>query len=411
VTITKSSRYFKQRYFKQRYFKSIATRTFAAVTAMVVGLLFIFAEPTRAAAPWTDIFKKPSVTNASGFTSPVLKNEPTLEPARFLVPNEFDNHLQFGSILQQPQKPDRPRAIVTVGTLRAFNELGALKRDYLVILDFAPDVAEFNAALARLIAQHDRLVTLQTLIGTKSSLNSTDSVSERQRVRNVIEEKMKERRALGAAALPCEIEDRTLAKFLSKPALTGYAYDSWLSALHEWTLSDSRYQSTFFGDAISFDHVKNAIRENRVLSATGSLTGRSTMASIAQFLRSRQITVSELDLSNSLRGIVSLHDRSTLSQFAKNIQSLPVNDLTLVLATESTDQLTHANSDTRTQRSLGARAAAKDWSYFVIKFSDFSNRVASLKGGSDLDHYLKSNLSQEVKSTAAQQRPLCSLLF
>jgi hypothetical protein len=234
-----------------------------------------------------------------------------------------------------PQRGTKnPLAVVAVGTFRVFSLLAASRRDYLVSLDFAPGVAEFNTSLANMATRYSRIQLLGLLIG-RANFAVPQGFDERTYVRAVVDEIRVAQAPLEQATRPviADVDLAILMKHFEHQSGTRSNWYNWLNALHAFTESSPRWEAFFLGNEAGYQHVVNTIAAGRFAAVTGSITGSSAMKSIGATLKNAGAVVSEVDVSNALEGVVLNQGSAGLLHFELALLHLPLEKSSRVLAT------------------------------------------------------------------------------
>jgi hypothetical protein len=308
-------------------------RGLSALSCSVIALgLLLTGSPSLAGSPVTAILNllKPQPsrpTHPSGQNSLELIAENTKGHAGYISSNEFDNQVQFTLLNKSVQGTiTKPQVVVSVGTFRAFNLAATLRRDYLICFDFAPGVSEFNLTLSKVIHKYSRLQFLQILLNLDSIpflKKSAERAYFHEQITNFIQTK---------AILQTALDDPDLKWLLS--TLNDPAYQRrFYSALLESSRTEERWLANFWGSAKSYRHLQDMINEGRLLTLTGSLSGRKSLASLAKTLKQRQMVISELDISNALESIVNSESAQGILAFQSNLRLLPFDQDSRVLLT------------------------------------------------------------------------------
>lgn len=290
---------------------------------LVVWAVFMYSASTQAGL--LDIFwakrAQSDVLQTPIESGPV--SEDTHASADFIAPNEFDNYLHFREVA--PPSPGDGRAVISVGTLRAFNLAGVMERDYLFCVDYAPGIAEFNRALARLIVRFERRELLRLLLVDSKPIETSGNKPEHLALR----ERLAERNESGELA-------RSLTSAVTEDPDLKVVYDffvhgkddrpnwkTWVKAFAQFTESAERYEATFFGNQRAYEHLQKLIRSGRFFALTGSLSGHETLRSIGRYLAMRGAVISELDTSNALEHVERAEKNVGMLNFVRNAEELP----------------------------------------------------------------------------------------
>jgi len=264
-------------------------------------------------------------------------NENVNGDAAYIGSNEFDNFDQFARLSPTaPNNTSFSRATIAVGTFRAFHLGAALRRDYLVSLDFAPGISHFNMALANVISHYGRREFLR-LVLLQDSFNANSPEEEPQLVRQFANLRLADSAvsAEGAllATLATPFADDAELKFILHTLNEESHRKSFYKALLESTKNPQRWQASFWGNEDGYLHLQKLIRGQHFLALTGSLSGKRTVRSIAQFFTRYSIVASEIDVSNALQSIVGAEKRDGIIAFVSNLSALPVDEKSRVLLT------------------------------------------------------------------------------
>lgn len=312
--------------------------------------------------------------SAQNFEPREFRQEKTEAPATYVVPNEFDNHLQFRELRRSPA-PGKA-VVIAVGTFRAFNALGVLERDALVAFDYAPGIAEFNRALAALIARVDRRELLHLLAGAAPGTIASGP-AERESLRaHLLERKaakteFAELIAATGALTRAESDPalRTVLEHLRRAGRAGQ--NLWLNALLETTASPERFTATILGNERAYRHAGGVIANGRFVAVTGSLSGPEALGGIGDLLRARGLTVSELDVSNALEHVMANEGARGMEAFARNLARLPIQSSSRVLVTGYLRTTDHGDVHERLP-TVGW------WSYGQFDYGAFARLVPGL---------------------------------
>lgn len=290
---------------------------------VAVGVLLI-SSPSGASLLDYFLWPQEGQYDSKGRVSTNLISEHTEIASDFIVPNEFDNYLHYNELSRV--KDGVERAVVSVGTLRAFNLAGYMERDYLICLDYAPGVIQFNKALANLIAKHDRLDLLRLLLLDTETLQVKPDESEYRALRRRLamrEDAGELARAYELSGSTSDPDLKVIYGFLASGKSDRPNWRSWLKAFSQFTMNRERYEALFLGNERSYRHLQKMIREGKFFAITGSLSGEKAIRSISGFLRERGLVISEFDPSNALEHVVRAEKEKGMAAFIRNVEQLP----------------------------------------------------------------------------------------
>lgn len=253
-----------------------------------------------------------------------LEAQPENASSKFIVPNEFGNFFQYDRL---PEAPGN-RAALSVGSVRAFNLLGAGRRDSLITLDYADGVRAFNENLAKLIENSDRISFLAGIIGVDSK---RFDLSSRKGVLDAVDAALQDRRHPHSAVPHW---NKFYAALPPPPTqMSQSPWRAWLIALKSYAENEQSWNATFFAGETAYSHVKSVIRGGRFYALRGSLSGDLTLAAVAKILREKNYVVSELDVSNAIEHIANYEGHDGVRRFTKNLALLPKDEFSRVLLT------------------------------------------------------------------------------
>ena len=308
---------------------------------IIVAILIAISAALPAHARWFDGIFGSFASGGKNVGVPLpremLVEEATRAEDLFVAPNEFDAYLHHNRRRADPPVKNGPLAIVAVGTFRAFGLLGALERDYLIAVDYAPGATEFNLALARLMTRHKRIKLLGLLIGREDFAVPKDA-DERAFIRSVAEQLRAGKLSLTEATTPI-VRDADLRIVMSHfRHLSGSRsnWDHWLNAIVGFTESPERYAAFILGNEKGYQHAAKTIAEGRFAAVTGSISGPETMRSVGAALEHVGASVSEVDVSNALEGVAQNEGNKGLRRFEIGFLSLPLaNGAKMLLTIDS----------------------------------------------------------------------------
>ncbi len=279
--------------------------------SFIFGFFLMASGPTHADLPW----------------STLLLSEPTRGDASYIAPNEFANYVQFKALSRYNDGvPDTPRAVISVGTFRAFNLAASLRRDYLLSLDFAPGVTAFNRALAKVICKYSRRQFLDILLSLSPEPN-LNRFEERGYFNSQIKQFIKKKSLAQAPATDADLQ--FILETLNDPNHHSRFYQSLL----ESSRSDERWAANFWGSEKGYVHLQKIIKAGHFVAVTGSLSGTTSLASMGRFLAQQNLIASEVDVSNALEPIVNSEHARGIRAFVVNLKQLPMDKNSRVLLT------------------------------------------------------------------------------
>jgi hypothetical protein len=305
-----------------------------------------------------DTFKEPEGDNATN---------------KFIVPNEFDNYLQFNGLTESHSRSQK--AVIAVGTIRAFNLAAVLRRDILVSMDYSNGVIEFNNTLAEMIGTLSRTAFLASILGVEPG---EFDLSTREGVFEAASYAL-ERRTQSPSRNP--FVNRFMA-YLPHNTYGQSFWLGWIYSIKNYASSDLRWNATFFSDIANYEHIQKLILHQKYFSVRGSLSGSTSLKAIGRLLEKGGYKVSELDVSNALEHVAKYEGAGGITNFLRNLEALPTDSNTRVLLTADTriaPDITF-ESEPRTQ----------EWVYLVRTFRSLADAIS----GSRNDYELQSRLSR-----------------
>lgn len=228
------------------------------------------------------------------------------EATEFQLPRE-ELQLGIGYIKPNERQPqlsnsylrNKKGVLVVVGTFRALHSASIGQFEEAYLLDINESVCQFNSRhLSLFSTPSDRIDYLSTLFGSSELKAKFDAF---------------ERRKISSDELRAALT--TAAQQLKKGSFQNE--DGYLNQMIEFILDPQVYYNTFLGNDEYFSRLKNLVDNNKIFVVTGSLSGPKVMKWLAKKLRTQNLQISVLDISNSEDYI------SQRKQYLQNLESLP----------------------------------------------------------------------------------------
>ncbi len=300
----------------------------------------------------------------------IFSEENLLNDGSFIIPNEFNNYSQYNRL---PKHLEFNSTVISVGSIRAFNLVGVMKRDLLITLDYDVQVRNFNETLANLIRVSTRGEFLKAIFGLRSLGTSREEIAFGY-ISYAPQFSTQEEQKFSDFFMPRNISDPTtksggeltiwkkLWPVLDSRTRQELVWRSWQESLRKFANSEQSWKSTFFGSDEAYDHVRTLIKSGRFFSIGGSLSGDRSLRAISQFLKNNNYWVSEIDISNALEHIYKYEKYAGLQKFIDNIANLPHNSSAQILSTHN------LTTESATQLTASDPGWQSDWAYRITPF-------------------------------------------
>lgn len=236
---------------------------------------------------------------------------------RYIVPNEL-NFFEFSGDLK-----GMTGVLVAVGTFRALFDAGAGNFEEVYLLDSDRDVNKFNNEQLNLIAR---------------SKNRADYISQLfadPRVGAVISMYDSGNRSLKSVqtylkSVLASVHRRDYPHFFSEPS-------GFLEVMADILVTEESYRNSFLGSDAHFNRLQDLVRKRKIYVTPANLAGGRVIDWLGNDLEARGLSVSVLDVSNSLEYI---RQDQKLRTYLKNILKLPWTRDAKVLSTDYGGEIT-----------------------------------------------------------------------
>ena len=234
--------------------------------------------------------------------------------AEYAAPNEHYNYYQYN--IAKLGTFDQPTAAVAVGTLRAFNLAGVLRRDMLVAVDISQGIVTINEAIAHMIVQKNRQEFISSLLLFEETQARIDTAEQF--------------RALATLALDNHDGNREFRRILRR---TGNETAKWITEIRKYGTDAETFGGTFFSNDEAYEHVRSLIRNGKFHTRTADLGNYESVFELGEFVRERGHVVSEFDISNVMDYVANLTRSQKLVSFVASVDALPHDRDSRVLLT------------------------------------------------------------------------------
>lgn len=320
------------------------------------------------------------------FHSSETLNEPASRNAngKFIIPNELDNNLNYAMIPHSTRT--QPTAVISVGSLRAFNLMAVKRRDFGIAFDYSQQIADFNRITVDLVSDLDRARFLGALLGDLNPIHTREEFLAR------LDQKFKSRAEpqvpTGNARL-----DQFLSPLKSPPGSQQSLWLMWLMSIRQYANTPESWNATLFGSEENYEHLRRMARESRIRIVRGSLSGDKSLKAIAAGLKSKNYVVSEIDVSNAIEHVANQEGLAGIDRWRANLAELPTDADTRVLVTVDKRFVKDGQ--------FTGSAQVKKWIYSSFKVSEFSEAIATTANGEIL--------SEDLSRAASRAR--CSAIL